>query len=69
VLTDVLGVPIRGIHTDICAQTDERIIVFSLAGRPALMSCTAPTRSQQKGSANVVGNELTSPGHPRIIAE
>ena len=46
VLTDVLGVPIRGVHTDICATSDERVIVFSLAGRPAVRNqLTSPNHS------------------------
>lgn len=35
-LSDILGVAIRSLHTDISTKTGERIIAFSLAGRPRM---------------------------------
>jgi uncharacterized protein YbcI len=34
VVKDVTGVEVRSMHTDISTRTGERVIVFSLAGRP-----------------------------------
>ena len=34
IIIDVLGVKIRSMHTDISTTTGERIIVFTLEGRP-----------------------------------
>lgn len=35
VVKDVTGVEVRSMHTDISTRTGERVIVFSLEGRPA----------------------------------
>lgn len=35
VIRDILGVGVRSLHTDISTKTGERIIVFTLEGRPA----------------------------------
>ncbi len=35
VLRDILGVGVRSLHTDISTKTGERIIVFTLEGKPA----------------------------------
>jgi uncharacterized protein YbcI len=33
---DIVGVEVRSLHTDISTRTGERVIVFSLDGRPAV---------------------------------
>jgi uncharacterized protein YbcI len=33
---DIVGVEVRSLHTDISTRTGERVIVFSLEGRPAV---------------------------------
>lgn len=35
VVKDVVGVEVRSMHTDISTRTGERVIVFSLEGKPA----------------------------------
>ncbi len=35
VIRDILGVGVRSLHTDISTKTGERIIVFTLEGKPA----------------------------------
>lgn len=34
-IADILGVGVKSLHTDISTKTGERIIVFTLAGRPS----------------------------------
>jgi uncharacterized protein YbcI len=34
IIVDVIGVKVRSLHTDISTLTGERIIVFTLDGRP-----------------------------------
>ncbi len=36
VVKDVTGVDVRSMHTDISTRTGERVIVFTLEGRPAI---------------------------------
>ena len=36
VVKDVTGMAVRSMHTDISTRTGERVIVFSLAGKPAV---------------------------------
>ena len=35
-IQEIVGVPVRSLHTDISTRTGERVIVFTLEGRPAL---------------------------------
>jgi uncharacterized protein YbcI len=37
----VVGVEVRSMHTDISTRTGERVIVFALAGRPAVKAAGA----------------------------
>lgn len=41
VIKEILGVPVKSLHTDISTKTGERIIVFTLESRPAV-KCTGP---------------------------
>ena len=42
VIEDILGVAVRSIHTDISTKTGERIIVFTLVGRPSVNGRSSP---------------------------
>jgi uncharacterized protein YbcI len=42
VVKDILGVPIRSLHTDISTKTGERIIVFTLDRDPQRPAAAAP---------------------------
>ncbi|MBA4066604.1 MAG: hypothetical protein C0501_23445 [Isosphaera sp.] len=33
---EIVGVPVRSMHTDVSTRTGERVIVFTLEGRPAV---------------------------------
>lgn len=35
-IQEIVGVPVRSLHTDISTRTGERVIVFTLEARPAL---------------------------------
>jgi uncharacterized protein YbcI len=49
-VSDILGVSIRSLHTDISTKTGERIIVFSLAERPKLPSNGSVVKEHQQPS-------------------
>jgi len=35
VILDIVGVPVQSVHTDISTRTGERVIIFTLKGKPA----------------------------------
>ena len=35
-IEEILGVPVQSVHTDISTKTGERIIVFTLTGKPSI---------------------------------
>ena len=50
-ITSALGVRIRHVHADICGEADERVLVFTLAERPAALESPGPDRSGGRGAA------------------
>jgi uncharacterized protein YbcI len=44
-IQDIVGVPVKSVHTDISTKTGERFIIFTLQGRPRFVG--HPTDSQR----------------------
>jgi uncharacterized protein YbcI len=62
VIQDIVGVPVRSIHTDISTKTGERIFVFSLEQRPELKGSRA-SRSETEprpSGRSVIEDDLLS---------
>lgn len=51
-IQDILGVPVRSVHTDISTKTGERFIIFTLNGRPGTGNAAQPLADEARRQAH-----------------